>query len=652
MAGMQPSHRQISIKQPGEPGTQAAQDRAPASAVDAIMGKLGLAREAEEPEANEDKLTHGLTDPSWAVRVATVQKLGSLGKAAPLELLLVALRDEQSSVRAAAARALSRNPREAAIPALTAILTDTAWVVRAEAVRALGKMPKLDSLEPLLAATHDTNAEVRSAALVALSSMGAEEAMEPLNAALQDEDWSVRETAVLTLGQLAELAVIPSLLNARLDSDTSVREAAEVGLQQIYPEIVSSPPPPSDSFAEWLQRIESPSTKTLVSTQLRSAAFNASTQQTRSARAGAGKQHKNGSISARWTHKVARLTEGLVAALILTVLLFAWLTIEGRPRAALTGQSNTPTFTTYHGHSSSVGKLAWSPDGLSIASADSRGTVEVWQASTGRTLASYTQKGAILALTWSDASTVLVAYGLQSKMLQVQEINIGPLPHLQTIFQLFNLPGTAETAAWSPGGSTLAFEAGNGEIQLWTVDATERQYLATLPGNRVPLGELLWSPDGNQLAAVSRHGKLEAWNINTKQQIPFLVSKPQITNATWIFCRRYGNGLAFSNARGEIMEWWPGTESPKLSLFISAQMYNLADSSHLTVSALGLSPGGDQLLLATSDGLVQARDAMSSNLVDVYTGHGAQVNAIAWSPDGRYIATASADTTVQVWQEP
>jgi WD40 repeat protein len=38
---------------------------------------------------------------------------------------------------------------------------------------------------------------------------------------------------------------------------------------------------------------------------------------------------------------------------------------------------------------------------------------------------------------------------------------------------------------------------------------------------------------------------------------------------------------------------------------------------------------------------------------DYYPGHytsGAGVNSVAWSPDGRQIATASSDTTVQVWQ--
>jgi WD40 repeat protein len=33
----------------------------------------------------------------------------------------------------------------------------------------------------------------------------------------------------------------------------------------------------------------------------------------------------------------------------------------------------------------------------------------------------------------------------------------------------------------------------------------------------------------------------------------------------------------------------------------------------------------------------------------IYRGHASGVSAVAWSPDGQRIASASADATVQVW---
>ena len=165
--GKQPSHQPTSSSGEAEP--EAGQERAPASAVNAIMGRLGLARTQDEPEANEAALTSDLADPSWAVRVGAVQKLGKMGKQAPLGLLLAALRDEQSAVRLAAARALCRNPRHAAISALVAALEDREWLVRAEAARALGAMREQAPLAPLLQALQDADATVRASAASALA---------------------------------------------------------------------------------------------------------------------------------------------------------------------------------------------------------------------------------------------------------------------------------------------------------------------------------------------------------------------------------------------------------------------------------------------------------------------------------------------------
>ncbi|MGH2507031.1 MAG: HEAT repeat domain-containing protein [Ktedonobacteraceae bacterium] len=641
-------------KEIDEPQTQSdqTQESAPTSTVNAIMGKLGLARAESEPETDETALACGLTDPAWAVRVATVQKLGNIGKHAPLELLLVALRDDHASVRTAAARALSRNPHQAALPALIASLTDTEWVVRTEVVRALGHLADPEALEALLVTTHDTDAAVRAAALLALSDIGATEARAVLNAALQDEDWSVREAATLALAQLAPSTVIPFALDTCLERGTQTEPLTHT------------------PFTE-------PLTNTFYTEQDRNGNKRASflPKYSKSARDTDDTLY----WSTRRTNQYMlpppkkiskyifmRIAQKSVVLCICIGLICAWLILANRPNM-ITVRPNTPiAFTTYNAHNSSVEKLAWSPDGRMMASVDSLGMLNIWQVNSGHTIAQYTQAGHILALNWSDASTLLVAYGIVNKSLQVLQLNVGPVLSVHTIFRRSSLPNIPTVAAWSPNGTTLAFNTGQNtdtnEIQLWIINPNIPPHSIPLnplteSSDHSPLSQLVWSPNGNQLATLSQRGQLRIWDISTGTMLTTLPNEQQITSVTWISCPLNNYGLIFAQAQNMLLEWCPQQKDQTPVPFLTGQTniplvqtYNLSSTSNLSVGTIAVSPQSTQILLATSDGFVQVRNATTGRMLYVYTGHSAPVNAIIWSPDGHSIATASMDTTVQVWQ--
>ncbi|MEO6888906.1 MAG: WD40 repeat domain-containing protein, partial [Ktedonobacteraceae bacterium] len=68
-----------------------------------------------------------------------------------------------------------------------------------------------------------------------------------------------------------------------------------------------------------------------------------------------------------------------------------------------------------------------------------------------------------------------------------------------------------------------------------------------------------------------------------------------------------------------------------------------------SVSALAWSPDGKYIASASWDKTVQVWDASNGNLLVTYRGHSDFVDALAWSYNGKYIASASWDHTVQVW---
>ena len=67
------------------------------------------------------------------------------------------------------------------------------------------------------------------------------------------------------------------------------------------------------------------------------------------------------------------------------------------------------------------------------------------------------------------------------------------------------------------------------------------------------------------------------------------------------------------------------------------------------VNAVAWSPDGRRIASGSWDQTVQVWDAATGGNVFIYRGYSSYVKALAWSPDGRHIAVAGGDGTVQVW---
>src|SRR6266700_1772667 len=63
------------------------------------------------------------------------------------------------------------------------------------------------------------------------------------------------------------------------------------------------------------------------------------------------------------------------------------------------------------------------------------------------------------------------------------------------------------------------------------------------------------------------------------------------------------------------------------------------------------SPDGKQIASASFDHTVQVWNSSTGEQALTYRGHNNRVWALAWSPDGKHIASGSEDRTVQVWDE-
>lgn len=158
------------------------------------------------------------------------------------------------------------------------------------------------------------------------------------------------------------------------------------------------------------------------------------------------------------------------------------------------------------GHEASITSLAWSPDGLWLATSGlPDNSVRVWSATTGELMAEMSGHTAqVTAVAWSADSTQLVSCGFDSEMI-VWDAAAGEQVRS---FQV-NALGQALAVSWSPDGSKIIVAGQTGLIQIRPPNPNE--LTITLNDHAAPVKALAWSPNGHQFASGDNGGQILVW---------------------------------------------------------------------------------------------------------------------------------------------
>jgi len=167
------------------------------------------------------------------------------------------------------------------------------------------------------------------------------------------------------------------------------------------------------------------------------------------------------------------------------------------------------------GHTGIVNSIAWSPGGSRLATGGADGTVILWDLATGQVLRTFNEPpDEVLSLAWSPKSTALAAVSNHQKALVILDPQSGIV--LNTL-QESHQPATSIT--WSPDSSLLATGHLDGTVQLWNAKSGSYEALQRLDAHTSPVNAVVWSPDGNDLLSAGDDTTIKLWQPKTGEHI-------------------------------------------------------------------------------------------------------------------------------------
>jgi WD40 repeat protein len=306
------------------------------------------------------------------------------------------------------------------------------------------------------------------------------------------------------------------------------------------------------------------------------------------------------------------------------------------------------TSTDLAAHTSPVTSIAFNPDGTLLASGGEDNAVRLWEVGTNRLLGILRgHNGRVSSLAFSPDGELLVSGGFDNQVV-LWDILSGSQ---QRIFE--GHENFVRCVAFSPDGKRIASGSTDQTVRLW--DAATGEQKAVLSGHTGEIQGVAFSPDGAWLVSASTDFTLRFWEVATGKESGIL--KDHLSFALSAAFSPDGTVLASTSGDHSLRAWnleftpdgVVGTDhfTPighpgwVLSVAFSPDGVDHRFGEHLHYQLLGDARRDPPVFLRIRFSL--------SNLL---RGHIKRVTSVAFSPDGRLLASGSADGSVRLWGNP